>query len=103
MSWDLRAQRVTPDALRRPCFFVVPDSTHKVRRGPLKGSVSAQKVLQGSGMKTGELLGGTEEKSTYIPDEGSLISPQAKVSHGLEKPETGMKGATTGVRLLVHF
>ena len=41
-------------------------------QGPLKGTMSAQKALQGSKTETRELLGGTEENSV---DEGSLICP----------------------------
>ena len=40
---------------------MVPEATHEVSQGPLKGAVSAQKALQGSEMETRELLGGTEE------------------------------------------
>ena len=46
-----------------PCFFVVPEATHKASRGPLKGTVSAQKALQGSETETRELLGGAEVNS----------------------------------------
>ena len=43
------------------CFPVVLEATHEVSQGPLKGTVSAQKALQGSEKETRELLGGTEE------------------------------------------
>ena len=36
---------------------------HEASRGPLKGTVSAQKALQGSQTETRELQGGTEENS----------------------------------------
>ena len=56
-----------------PCVFVVPEATQEASRGPLKGTVSAQKALQGSKTETKELLGGAEEKN-----EGSLICPSGK-------------------------
>ena len=45
--------------------------------GPLKGAMSAQKVLQGSETETRELLGGMKEYCV-LPDEGSLICPPGK-------------------------
>ena len=36
---------------------------HKASRGPFKGTMLAQKALQGSETEARELLGGTEEKS----------------------------------------
>ena len=60
----LGPSRLAQHTLRCPCFSVVPDATHEASRGPLKGSVSAQKALQeGSETETRELLGGTEENS----------------------------------------
>ena len=44
-----------------------------MRRGPLKGTVSAQKVLEGSKTETRELLGGTKEKS--FPRRGVIDLP----------------------------
>ena len=45
-------------------LYVVPEATHEVSRGHLKGAVLAQKALQGSWI--GELLGGTEENSVSL-------------------------------------
>ena len=50
---------------------------HRASQGPLRGTVSAQKALQGYETETTELLGGKEENSIF-PDEGSLICPQVK-------------------------
>ena len=44
-------------------LILVPEATHKASQGTLKGTVSAEKALQGSKTETRELLGGTEENS----------------------------------------
>ena len=54
-------------------FSVVPEEAHESSRGPLKGTVSAQKVLQGSEMETMELLGGTEEYSVCPPGKSMIF------------------------------
>ena len=61
VSWDLLALLGTPGGVL--VFSVVPEAMHEASRGPLKGAVSAQKVLQGSETETRELLGGTKETS----------------------------------------
>ena len=53
-------------------------------RGPLKGTVSAQKALQRSETETRELQGGTEENSVS-PMRGSLICPPGKSMIFLQK------------------
>ena len=50
---------------------VVLEATQEASRGPLKGTVSAQKAPQGSEAETRELLEGTEEEK-YFFDEGSM-------------------------------
>ena len=60
------------------CISVVPEATHEASRGPEKGTVSAQKALQGSETETRELLGGTE----------SLICPTCKSMIFFYKKET---------------
>ena len=40
---------------------VVPQAMHEASQGPLKGTRSAQKALQGSETETREVLGGTDE------------------------------------------
>ena len=59
-----------------PCFSVVPKATYEASQGPLKGTVSAEKALQGSETETRELLGGTEEKS-ISPMRGHWFTLQA--------------------------
>ena len=48
---------------RCPCLSVVPEEMYKASWGPLKGSMSAEKALQGSEAETRELLEGTTENS----------------------------------------
>ena len=43
-----------------PCISVVPKAAHEASRGPLKGAVSAQKVLPET-----KLLVGTEKESIF--------------------------------------
>ena len=55
--------RLARHTLWCPCISVVK---HGADRGPLKGTVSAQKALQGSETETRELLRGTKEKSISL-------------------------------------
>ena len=55
--------RLARQTCRCPCISVVLEATHEASWGPLKGSVSAQKALQGSEKETRRLLGGTEDNS----------------------------------------
>ena len=53
----------------------------------MKGTVSAQKALQGSETETRELLGGTEENS-LSPGDGSLIFPPVQINDFFYKKDT---------------
>ena len=66
---------------------VAPEATHEVSGGPLKGTVSAQKALQGSENKTRELLIGTKENN-ILPYEGSLICPSKQINDFFYKKQT---------------
>ena len=57
--------------LARPWFFVVPEATHKVSQGPLKGAVSAQKALQGSETESRD-FSWEERKRKVFPRQGLL-------------------------------
>ena len=59
----LSPPRLSPHTWLCPRFSGVLKATHEASRGPLKGTVSAQKPLQGSETETRQLLGGTEENS----------------------------------------
>ena len=61
---------------RCPCFSVVPEATHEISQGSLKGAVTAQKALQGSETELRALPGGTEEKSVS-PTKGHLFALNA--------------------------
>ena len=64
--YPLSVKQCKLPTVRCPCISVVPEATHEASQGPLKGTVSAKKALQGSETETRELLGGTEEK-THLP------------------------------------
>ena len=49
-----------------PSSTVGLEETHQVCEGPLKGAMSAQKVLHGSETENGDCLGETEEKSVSL-------------------------------------
>ena len=51
-----------------PCIPVLLEATQEASPGPLKGSVSAQKALQGHETEKREFLGGW-----YFPHEGTFI------------------------------
>ena len=85
------------------------EATHESIRGPLKGTVSAQKDLQGSETETKELLGGTGERN-IIHKEGTLICPSCKSMIFYKKetekrlvawPETTHRNTKTGLKSLV--
>ena len=65
--WDWRG---TPNG-QCPCFSIVPDTKHEASRGPLKGTVSPQKALQGS--VTEMVIAGWNWREKYFSDKGSLI------------------------------
>ena len=59
---------------------------HEASQGPLKGTVSAQKALQGSESETRELQGGTEENTVSAmiltcPPGKSMILYQEKTEN----------------------
>ena len=58
-----------------PFFSVVPEAMHEESQGPLKGTVSAQKALQGFETETRELLGETIENSVS-PTSGHGFLPK---------------------------
>lgn len=62
-----------------PCFSVVPEALHEASPGPLKGTMTAQKAIQGSQMKTRELMGGMEKKCFPQQRVTDLPSGQIKV------------------------
>ena len=70
-----------------PCFSVVPEAIYETSRGPLKGTIAAQKALQRS--KT-ETKGGTEEKSVSQA-RGHLSALQTKRGFFAKKKGNGKK------------
>ena len=65
-----------------PCISVIPKQRTRRSCGPLKGTMSAQKALQGSEIGMRELLGGTKD-TNIVPDKGLkygfLRSKQKKI------------------------
>ena len=55
----------------------VPQAMHKASWVPLKGTMSAQKALQGSKSRD-EGVAGRNRKDQYFSDKGSLICPPSK-------------------------
>ena len=76
VSQDLCVERT--HTWRCPFISEGPVATHEGIRWPLKGTVSAQKNLQGSETETRDLLGGTEGKKVSQWGMGSLICPPGK-------------------------
>ena len=70
LSGVLGPPRLARHTWRCPCISVVPEAMHGVRLRPWRGTMSAQKALQGSETEKSELLGGTEENSVS-PTKGS--------------------------------
>ena len=66
-----------------PYFSVGPKAMHEASWGPEKGTVSAQKALQGSETETRDLQG--KLQTTMFPDEESLICPSGKSMIFLKK------------------